>query len=145
VSRPTRQSPAYPARPAAAARYASQRLPSRWRYAARRGSPTGITEKKPAGNALGAGQISATKCATPPALGKWRPAGKDNALPETPAQSAPAMPTGCYSGHHAASAGTAKTPVPNKEVESRPTPVPAPTPFESTHLHRPATIKERRW
>ena len=113
------------------------------------GSPTGITERnsQPVTRSSRGPNASPTKCATPPALGKCRPRmantmaiGKTNTIRTGHAHRL------LFPATSAASAGTANTPVPNKEVESRPTPCASPNSCLSPLIDIVLPIpKERRW
>ena len=93
------------------------------------GSPTGITDKnnQPVTLARRGPKAISTKWATPPALGKWRPSrAKTMAIGKTRRMSNGHAHRLLSPATSAASAGTAKTPVPSSEVESNPTPCPSP-------------------
>ena len=93
------------------------------------GSPTGITDKnnQPVTLARRGPKAISTKWATPPALGKWRPSrAKTMAIGKTRRMSSGHAHRLLSPATSAASAGTAKTPVPSNEVESNPTPCPSP-------------------
>ena len=113
------------------------------------GRPTGITERnsQPVTRFSRGPNASPTKCATPPASGKCRPRMANTmAIGNTSTISTGHAHRLLLPATSAASAGTANTPVPNKEVESRPTPCASPNSCLSPLIDIVLPIpKERGW
>ncbi|MOA15166.1 hypothetical protein D3C78_1353100 [compost metagenome] len=113
------------------------------------GKPTGITDRKsqPVTRSRRGPNAMPTKCATPPALGKWRPRiAKTMAIGKTRAINTGHAHRLLFPATSAASAGTANTPVPNKEVESKPTPCASPNSCFSPLIELVLPLpKEKRW
>ena len=113
------------------------------------GRPTGITDKnsQPVTRSIRGPNAMPTKCATPPALGKCRPSmAKTIATGNTSTISTGHAHRLLLPATNAASAGTANTPVPNKDVESKPMPCASPNSCLSPLIYLvPPPSKESGW